>query len=60
LVRKAKPAESFFNFFYPPTAPSEDVLENGDLEEEELDELEEKIDIDFSLGEDFKEKVRWL
>ena len=30
LVRKAHPAESFFNFFTPPTPPNEDEDENDD------------------------------
>ncbi|KAH6904596.1 nucleosome assembly protein I [Coprinopsis sp. MPI-PUGE-AT-0042] len=57
LVRKAKPADSFFNFFYPPVPPTEEQLESGDFEEEELEELEEKLEIDYQIGEDLKEKV---
>ncbi|KAH9985296.1 hypothetical protein BJV77DRAFT_1062025 [Russula vinacea] len=48
LVRKAHPTESFFNFFSPPA---------GEIGEEELDELEEKLEIDYQIGEDIKEKV---
>jgi hypothetical protein len=58
LVRKAKPTESFFNFFSPPQPPSDDAIENGDLEEEELEEIESKLEVDYQIGEDFKEKVR--
>ena len=58
LVRKAKPTASFFNFFSPPQPPSDEAIENGDLEEDELEELEEKLEIDYQLGEDLKEKVR--
>ncbi|KAA1476326.1 NAP-domain-containing protein [Dentipellis sp. KUC8613] len=57
LVRKARPTESFFNFFSPPIPPAEDALENGDIEEEELDELEEKLEMDYQVGEDIKEKI---
>lgn len=57
LVRKARPTESFFNFFSPPTPPGEDALENGEIEEEELDELEEKLEMDYQIGEDIKEKI---
>lgn len=57
LVRKAHPTESFFNFFSPPIPPAEDALENGDIEEEELEELEEKLEVDYQIGEDLKEKV---
>jgi nucleosome assembly protein 1-like 1 len=60
LVRKARPTESFFNFFSPPIPPAEDALENGDIEEEELEELEEKLEMDYQIGEDFKEKVTIL
>lgn len=55
LVRKARPTESFFNFFTPPTPLSEEILE--DLEEEEADEAEEKLELDYQLGEDFKDKI---
>lgn len=58
LVRKARPTESFFNFFSPPVPPNEDAIDNGDIEEEELDELEEKLEMDYQIGEDIKEKVR--
>jgi len=57
LVRKARPTESFFNFFSPPVPPTEEAIENGDLEEEELDELEEKLEMDYQIGEDIKEKI---
>ena len=58
LVRKAKPADSFFNFFSPPVPPTPEQLEEGDFEEEELEEIEDKLEIDYQIGEDFKEKVR--
>ena len=58
LVRKAHPTESFFNFFSPPVAPSEEAIEEGEIGEDELDELEEKLEIDYQIGEDIKEKVR--
>jgi len=57
LVRKAKPTESFFNFFSPPVPPPNDALENGDIDEEELEELEEKLEMDYQMGEDLKEKI---
>ena len=59
LVRKAHPAESFFNFFSPPVAPSEEAIEGGEIEEEELDDLEEKLEVDYQIGEDIKEKVHF-
>ncbi|KAF5356440.1 hypothetical protein D9758_009534 [Tetrapyrgos nigripes] len=57
LVRKAKPTESFFNFFTPPLAPSEEAIEAGEIEEEELEEIEEKLEMDYQIGEDLKEKI---
>jgi nucleosome assembly protein 1-like 1 len=57
-VRKAHPTESFFNFFSPPIAPSEEDIEAGEISEEELDDLEEKLEMDYQIGEDIKEKVR--
>ncbi|KAF8996152.1 nucleosome assembly protein [Cyathus striatus] len=57
LVRKAKPTESFFNFFTPPVLPSEEVIDSGEVDPEELEEIEEKLEIDYQLGEDFKEKI---
>ncbi|EPQ61323.1 NAP-domain-containing protein [Gloeophyllum trabeum ATCC 11539] len=57
LVRKARPTESFFNFFSPPEPPAEDAIENGEIDIDELEELEEKLEIDYQLGEDIKEKA---
>jgi nucleosome assembly protein 1-like 1 len=37
--------------------PPEDAVENGDLEEEELEEIDEKLEMDYQIGEDLKEKV---
>ncbi|KAF9028672.1 NAP-domain-containing protein [Hymenopellis radicata] len=57
VVRKSRPTESFFNFFTPPTPPGEEAIANGDIEEEELEELEEKVEMDYQIGEDLKEKI---
>jgi nucleosome assembly protein 1-like 1 len=57
LVRKAHPTESFFNFFTPPVPPPEDAVENGELDDEELEEIDEKLEMDYQIGEDIKEKV---
>lgn len=55
LIRKALPTESFFNFFSPPKPLSEEIL--ADLSEDEADEAEEKLELDYQLGEDFKDKI---
>ncbi|KAF8659950.1 hypothetical protein AX16_001686 [Volvariella volvacea WC 439] len=53
LVRKAKPADSFFNFFNPPVFPEEE----DDVDPEEAEEIEEKLEIDYQIGEDLKDKI---
>ena len=60
VVRKAMPAESFFNFFTPPTPPSEEAVENGEIDEDELEDLEERLELDYQIGEDLKERVCFL
>ena len=50
VVKKTVPTESFFNFFDPPKAPGED-------EEEVSDDVEERLELDYQLGEDIKEKL---
>jgi nucleosome assembly protein 1-like 1 len=57
MVRKSHPVDSFFNFFTPPVLPDDDALENGEIDEDELEELEEKVEMDYQIGEDLKEKV---
>jgi nucleosome assembly protein 1-like 1 len=53
LVRKARPIESFFNFFTPPP-PIDDEAE---IDEDDLEEIEEKLEMDYQIGEDIKEKI---
>jgi nucleosome assembly protein 1-like 1 len=57
FVKKAHPTESFFNFFTPPQLPSDDVIEAGEIDPEELEEIEEKLELDYQIGEDLKEKI---
>jgi len=56
LVRKARPTESFFNFFNPPESPSEEAIENGDIEPNELEGIEEKLEVDYHTRKDLKGK----
>lgn len=58
LVRKAVAVDSFFNFFEPPQPASDEDIENGKYDDDELEELENKLELDYQIGEDFKEKVR--
>ena len=55
-MRKTRPAESFFNFFSPPEPPSED-LDEDEVDEDELGDLEERLELDYQIGEDLKELV---
>ncbi|KAG8983012.1 hypothetical protein FRB90_006364 [Tulasnella sp. 427] len=57
IVRKTKKTPSFFDFFSPPAVPSEDQLEQGEIDDDELDELRYKLELDFDIGEDLKDRV---
>ncbi|KAJ3091963.1 hypothetical protein HK102_012123 [Quaeritorhiza haematococci] len=52
-VKKEVPAETFFQFFTPPKAPADDE----DADEEELQELDAKLQADYEIGEVIKEKL---
>ncbi|KAI4526572.1 NAP-domain-containing protein [Schizophyllum commune Loenen D] len=56
LVRKAKPTQSFFNFFDPPLPPNADEAQTEE-EAEAMEEIDERLEIDYQIGEDIKEKV---
>ena len=51
VVKKTVPTESFFNFFNPPKAPGVDE------DEAESEDVEERLELDYQLGEDIKEKL---
>lgn len=51
VVKKSIPTESFFNFFAPPVPPGDDD------EGESMDDIEERLEMDYQLGEDIKEKL---
>lgn len=50
VVKKTVPTESFFNFFDPPKAPEAD-------EDGAASDVEERLELDYQLGEDIKEKL---
>ena len=56
LVRKARPVESFFNFFNPPVPPPAEIDED-EADEEELAELDNRLALDYQVGDDFKDRV---
>jgi len=53
VVKRTVPTESFFNFFTPPKALGED----DDDDMEESSDIEERLELDYQLGEDIKEKL---
>ncbi|KAG6095423.1 hypothetical protein E4U30_002477 [Claviceps sp. LM220 group G6] len=54
IVKKTVPTESFFNFFSPPQAPSDG--DDGD-NDDAADDIEDRLELDYQLGEDIKEKL---
>ncbi|KAL6713090.1 histone chaperone [Lecanora helva] len=50
VVKKTVPTESFFNFFDPPKAPEGE-------EDNAMSDIEERLELDYQLGEDIKEKL---
>lgn len=50
VVKKTVPKESFFNFFDPPKAPQSE-------DEDVPEDVEERLELDYQLGEDVKEKL---
>ena len=57
IVKKAKKTDSFFDFFSPPTPPTPEAVESGEIDEDKLDELEFRLEVDYQIGEDLKERV---
>ncbi|POS83279.1 putative nucleosome assembly protein [Erysiphe pulchra] len=51
VVKKTVPTDSFFNFFSPPKAPTDD----DDVDA--ATDIEERLELDYQLGEDIKEKL---
>jgi nucleosome assembly protein 1-like 1 len=51
VIKKTMPTESFFNFFNPPKAPTDD--DDDDV----ATDIEERLELDYQLGEDIKEKL---
>jgi nucleosome assembly protein 1-like 1 len=53
IVKRSVPLDSFFNFFKPPVPRKEDAEE----EDEQEDDLDERLELDYNIGEDIKEKL---
>lgn len=57
-IEKLTPTESFFNFFDPPKPPKPDEdLDDEDDEEHENDDLEARLELDYQLGEEIKDRL---
>jgi len=50
IVKKTVPTDSFFNFFSPPKPPTDD-------DDDAASDIEERLELDYQLGEDIKEKL---
>ncbi|KAJ7075918.1 nucleosome assembly protein [Mycena belliarum] len=57
LIRKSHPTASFFNFFDPPEMPKDEAIESGEIDPDDLEEIEERLEVDYQVGEDLKEKI---
>ncbi|KAN0064594.1 histone chaperone [Thecaphora frezii] len=53
-VKRSVPVESFFNFFSPPKPPKDGEVEDDDAD---LDELDERLELDYQIGEDLKDRI---
>lgn len=63
-IEKLTPVESFFNFFDPPKVPNAgngaqegDAADEDELEEEDQEELEQRLALDYQIGEEIKDKL---
>ncbi|CAG8754014.1 16636_t:CDS:2, partial [Dentiscutata erythropus] len=50
VVKTTVPTDSFFQFFNPPAEPEDD-------NEDDDDNLDERLEMDYQIGEDIKEKL---
>ncbi|KAI9484407.1 hypothetical protein BDB00DRAFT_792884 [Zychaea mexicana] len=53
VVKRTVPADTFFSFFSPPSFPDDST----ELDEEEAEGLDAKLEVDYETGEEFKDKV---
>lgn len=58
-IEKLTPTESFFNFFDPPKPPQLDQEEEDEEDEDEEQEadLAERLELDYQLGEEIKDRL---
>ncbi|GAA5857858.1 hypothetical protein JCM8547_006008 [Rhodosporidiobolus lusitaniae] len=55
IVKKVVPTDSFFSFFSPPLPPS--LRDDEDDDASVASDLDEKLELDYQIGEDLKERV---
>lgn len=55
IIKKVVPSESFFSFFSPPS-----LDDDNEEEDEEGEAIEAKLELDYQIGEDLKERVSFL
>jgi nucleosome assembly protein 1-like 1 len=53
VVKRTVPSNSFFYFFSPPAIPDEEE----EIDEEEAEGLDAKLEADYEMGEEFKDKI---
>lgn len=51
-VKREEPLDSFFHFFIPPLMPNDEEVES-----EDIDELENRLQMDYEIGELIKEQI---
>ena len=56
-VRHDEPQPSFFHFFSPPSVPSQGSDDEDEEEDEGAEELEERLQIDFAVGEVLRDHI---
>jgi len=54
IIKRTIPAETFFSFFNPPVIPEDEALE---MDDDEMQELDSKLEADYEVGEIIKDKI---
>lgn len=49
LIRKLRSVDSFFNFFSPPVQPAPEAIESGEVDDDELGDLEDRLALDYQV-----------
>ncbi|KAG8947408.1 hypothetical protein FRC04_010728 [Tulasnella sp. 424] len=57
IIKRAEPTPSFFDFFSPPAPLSIEQIESHGMTEEQLEEHENRLELDYQVGEDLKDKI---